>query len=185
MGRPTLEVADIFRAFGPAWRWSQREHLSLGQLKVMSAIEQCRSAALGGHVLLQFLPQSPLPEVSGQGGTALVGSPSGRPASGGVLPRGLYPAGADQRHRLHQQGGDLSPVVRGGRRNARHHRGGSETFGRADRGDAGPAHLGVGADASSPRARDRPRRGSVPGRRTLGPLLGLLVFSAISDGTKS
>ncbi|ABO60088.1 hypothetical protein Bcep1808_7208 (plasmid) [Burkholderia vietnamiensis G4] len=85
MGRPTLEVADIFRAFGPAWRWSQREHLSLGQLKVMSAIEQCRSAALGGHVLLQFLPQSPLPEVSGQGGTALVGSPSGRPASGGVL----------------------------------------------------------------------------------------------------
>jgi len=51
MGRPALEVADIFRAFGPAWRQSQREHLSLGQLKVMSAIEQCRSAALGGHVL--------------------------------------------------------------------------------------------------------------------------------------
>ena len=51
MGRPALEVADIFRTFGPAWRQSQREHLSLGQLKVMSAIEQCRSAALGGHVL--------------------------------------------------------------------------------------------------------------------------------------
>jgi hypothetical protein len=51
MGRPALEVADIFRAHGPAWRLSQREHLSLGQLKVMSAIEQCRSAALGGHVL--------------------------------------------------------------------------------------------------------------------------------------
>jgi len=44
-----LEVADIFRACGPAWRQSAR--LSLGQLKVMSAIEQCRSAALGGHVL--------------------------------------------------------------------------------------------------------------------------------------
>jgi len=51
MGRPALEVADIFRAHGPAWRQSQREHLSLGQLKVMSAIEQCRTAALGGHVL--------------------------------------------------------------------------------------------------------------------------------------
>ncbi len=51
MGRPALEVADIFRAHGPAWRRAQREHLSLGQLKVMSAIEQCRSAALGGHVL--------------------------------------------------------------------------------------------------------------------------------------
>jgi hypothetical protein len=51
VGRATLEVADIFREFGPAWRYAQRGHLSLGQLKVMSAIEQCRSAALGGHVL--------------------------------------------------------------------------------------------------------------------------------------
>ncbi len=51
MGRPALEVADILRAHGPAWREAQRGHLSLAQLKVMSAIEQCRSAALGGHVL--------------------------------------------------------------------------------------------------------------------------------------
>ena len=51
MFRPALEVADIFRAHGPAWRQSQHAHLSLGQLKVMSAIEQCRTAALGGHVL--------------------------------------------------------------------------------------------------------------------------------------
>ena len=51
MGRCALEVADIFRAHGPAWRQTQHGHLSLGQLKVMSAIEQCRSAALGGHVL--------------------------------------------------------------------------------------------------------------------------------------
>ena len=51
MQRPALEVADIFRAHGPAWRQAQHGHLSLGELKVMSAIEQCRSAALGGHVL--------------------------------------------------------------------------------------------------------------------------------------
>ncbi len=51
MGRYALEVADIFRAHGPAWRQAQRGHLSLSQLKVMSAIERCRSAALGGHVL--------------------------------------------------------------------------------------------------------------------------------------
>ena len=51
MGRPALEVADIFRAHGPAWRQTQAGHLSLGQLKVMSAVEQCRTAALGGHVL--------------------------------------------------------------------------------------------------------------------------------------
>jgi len=47
--RPALEVADIFRAHGPTWRQHERGHLSLGQLKVMSAIEQCRSPALGGH----------------------------------------------------------------------------------------------------------------------------------------
>ena len=51
MGRSSLEVADIFRTHGPAWRQKQAGHLSLGQLKVMSAIEQCRTAALGGHVL--------------------------------------------------------------------------------------------------------------------------------------
>jgi hypothetical protein len=51
MGRYALEVADIFRSHGAAWRQTQLGHLSLGQLKVMSAIEQCRSAALGGHVL--------------------------------------------------------------------------------------------------------------------------------------
>ena len=51
MGRPALEVADIFREHGPAWRERQRGHLNLAQLKVMSAIEQCRSAALGGHIL--------------------------------------------------------------------------------------------------------------------------------------
>jgi hypothetical protein len=50
-GRPALEVADIFRVHGPAWRDAQRGHLSLAQLKVMSAITQCRTAALGGHVL--------------------------------------------------------------------------------------------------------------------------------------
>jgi hypothetical protein len=49
--RPALEVADIFRAHGPTLRQHHRGHLSLGQLKVMSAIEQCRSAALGGHLL--------------------------------------------------------------------------------------------------------------------------------------
>jgi hypothetical protein len=51
VAHPNLEVADIFRTHGPAWRDALRGHLSLGQLKVMSAIEQCRSAALGGHVL--------------------------------------------------------------------------------------------------------------------------------------
>lgn len=50
MARPGLEVADIFRDHGPAWRRAHAGHVSLGQLKVMSAIESCRTAALGGHV---------------------------------------------------------------------------------------------------------------------------------------
>ena len=48
--RATIEVADIFRAAGPAYRAAHAGHLSLSQLKVMSAIESCRTAALGGHV---------------------------------------------------------------------------------------------------------------------------------------
>jgi predicted Zn-ribbon and HTH transcriptional regulator len=50
MSRPALEVADIFRDHGPAWRQVHAGHVSLDQLKVMSAIERCRTAALGGHV---------------------------------------------------------------------------------------------------------------------------------------
>jgi hypothetical protein len=48
--RPALEVADVFRGHGAAWRQANAGHVSLGQLKVMSAIEDCRTAALGGHV---------------------------------------------------------------------------------------------------------------------------------------
>lgn len=51
MARPLLEVADIFRRHGPVWRDQHRGHIHLGQLKAMSAIEQCRCATLGGHVL--------------------------------------------------------------------------------------------------------------------------------------
>ena len=48
--RPVLEVADVFRVQGPSYRLAQAGHLSLSQLKVMSAIEACRTAELGGHV---------------------------------------------------------------------------------------------------------------------------------------
>src|SRR6266545_7521193 len=50
MSRPALEVADIFRDHGAAWRKANAGHVSLDQLKVMSAIARCRTAALGGHV---------------------------------------------------------------------------------------------------------------------------------------
>ncbi len=50
MARNRLEIADIFREHGPAWRRANKGHVSLAQLKVMSAIEACRTEALGGHV---------------------------------------------------------------------------------------------------------------------------------------
>ena len=50
MSRPSLEVADVFQRHGAAWRAAHAGHLSLGQIKVMAAIEACRTAALGGHV---------------------------------------------------------------------------------------------------------------------------------------
>jgi len=49
VSRPRLEVADVFHHHGAAWRRANAGHLSLGQLQVMSAIERCRSAGLGGH----------------------------------------------------------------------------------------------------------------------------------------
>ena len=50
MAKSKLEIADIFRTHGPAWRQANAGHVSLSQLKVMSSIEACRTEALGGHV---------------------------------------------------------------------------------------------------------------------------------------
>ena len=50
MDRPKLEVGDVFRRYGDAYRQQHTDSLSLAQLRVMSAIERCRTAALGGHV---------------------------------------------------------------------------------------------------------------------------------------
>ena len=50
MSRPELEIADILRDHGPAWREANAGHISHGQLKVMTSIVRCRTAALGGHV---------------------------------------------------------------------------------------------------------------------------------------
>src|SRR4030088_2515592 len=49
MSRPALEVADIFRGHGPAWRQANADHVSLGQMKGMSSIEGCPPAGAGGR----------------------------------------------------------------------------------------------------------------------------------------
>ena len=50
MSRSKLEIADVFRTYGPAWRRANKGHINLCQLKAMSAIEACRTEELGGHV---------------------------------------------------------------------------------------------------------------------------------------
>jgi hypothetical protein len=50
VARPHLEVADVLNQHGDAYVARHRGHLSRGQLKVISAIRACRTAALGGHV---------------------------------------------------------------------------------------------------------------------------------------
>ena len=73
VARPALEVADIFRDHGPAWRRANQGHLSHAQMKVMSAIEGCRTAALGGHVARCENPAAgtpPSPTTAAATGTA-------------------------------------------------------------------------------------------------------------------
>ena len=50
MDRPTLTVADVFRRSGDAYRFHAAGSLSTAQRRVMTAVERCRTAALGGHV---------------------------------------------------------------------------------------------------------------------------------------
>lgn len=51
MTRPQLEIADIFRQHGQVWRDKHQGHINLSQLKIKSAIENCRTEVLGGHQL--------------------------------------------------------------------------------------------------------------------------------------
>jgi hypothetical protein len=50
LGKPALEVADVFRRHGAAYRADNAATLSNRQRRVMAAIEACRTPALGGHV---------------------------------------------------------------------------------------------------------------------------------------
>ena len=181
MGRCALEVADIFRAHGPAWRRAQREHLSLGQLKVMSAIEQCRSAALGGHVLrckacehvdiaYNSCRNRHCPKCQASAAQRWL---EARQAD--LLPVEYYhvvftlPAPIST-IAYYNKAVIYRPTVRGSRRNIAHHRRRSQASGRTDRRHPGPAHLGLGADASSACPWHRSRRRFVAGWRAVGGL---------------
>ena len=88
---------DVFRAHGAAWRKANAGHVGLGQLKVMSAIETCRTAALGGHVercertartnASPTIPAATVtcPKCQGRGGAAMARRARGGTSTGSLL----------------------------------------------------------------------------------------------------
>jgi hypothetical protein len=146
-------------------------------MKVMSAIESCRTAALGGHVALrglrphdhrlQQLPQPALPQVPGDRGAHMDGGAGDRAAARALFPHCLHAAGRTRRYRLPEQEGDLRPLVQGRGRDHADDRRRPQAPGRQDRHHLSAAHLGLGDDASSACAHDRARRRPLPGRDAL------------------
>ena len=108
--RPVLEVADIFRSHGDAFRIAQGDRLSHAQRRVMSAIERCRTAALGGHVAQCEDCATPFasPTIVAAIGIArsaraprprMAGRTRSRVAAGAVLSCRIHAAGSHRRHR--------------------------------------------------------------------------------------
>ena len=111
----------------------------------------------------------------------MAGRARSRTAAGAVLPRGVHAAGADQRHRLPEQGRHLRPPVQGLSRDADHDCRRPEAPRGPDRGHLGAAHLGLGDDAPPARAHDRARRRHRAGWGTMGIVpAGLLPARARS-----
>src|ERR1700721_4374607 len=122
MARAALEVADVLRDHGAAWRHANRGHVSLLQLKVMSAIESCRTAALGGHVArcedcayttIAYNSCRHRPKCQGAAARQWMARARGRTAPDSLLPRRLHAAVGGWRHRLPDQGRDLRSAVQG------------------------------------------------------------------------
>ena len=153
-----------------AYRREHAGHLNLPQLKVMSAIENCRTAALGGHVAActkcdhQHIAYNSCrnrhcPKCQGAAAQDWM-----QARMEDLLPVEYFHVVftltvANRRHCLSEQGRGLRPVVQGVIRDASDHRSRSQTSWRKDRHDIGAAHMGLGDDAPSP----CPRR--CPGRR--------------------
>ncbi len=177
--RASLEVADIFRAAGPTYRATHAGHLSLHQLKVMSAIENCRTAAMGGHVeacedcghqriAYNSCRNRHCPKCQGAAARTWLAE---READ--LLPVGYFHvvfthSRRGRRHRLPQQGGHLRPAVPGGLGDDAHHRRRPTPSRRAHRHHRRAPHLGIGDDAPSAHPHDRARRRHLARRESAG-----------------
>jgi hypothetical protein len=166
MSRPKLEVADILRDQGAAWRSANAGHVSLDQLKVMTAIERCRTAALGGHVercekcahtviAYNSCRNRHCPKCQAAAAQEWLAE---REAE--LLPVPYFhvvftlPAIADIAYQNKAVIYDLQGLVR----DHAHHRSRSQASRRSHRHLVRPAHLGLGTDPPPACAHDRARR---------------------------
>ena len=181
--RPPLEVADIFRAAGPAWRAAHAGHISLAQLKVMSAIETCRTAALGGHVegcedcghvriAYNSCRNRHCPKCQAAAAREWLAAREADLLAGRLFPCRLHRPGRGRRYRLPQQGGGLRSAVPGGGGDHAHDRCRPASSRRAHRHHRRPPHLGFGDDASSTHPHGRAGRRHLARWRAVDLLAG-------------
>ena len=105
----------------------------------------------------------------------VAGGPRGRAAARRLLPRRLHPAGADRRHRLSEQAGDLRPADEGERQDHPDHRRRRQASRRPHRHHLGAPYLGLGDDPSPACAHDRAGRRAVGGRIGMDRVPGELL----------
>ena len=131
MDRPKWEVADIFRRYGEAYREKHGGRMSTAQRRVISAIQACRTAALGGQIeqcdtcghrriCYRSCRNPSLPKMSVSGSRRVDSTPPGRTPRRSVLPRRVHGPGRDCRDRSPEQGGRLQHSLPGHGRNLTH-----------------------------------------------------------------
>jgi hypothetical protein len=129
MDRPRLEVADIFRRYGDAYRRDAGVSSASPQGRVMTAIETCRTAAPGGHVeqcdtcghqriAYNSCANRRCPKCQSLARAAWIERRTGEILEMRVLPRRLYRARRDRRHRLAEQKTDRRHPLSRDRRDA-------------------------------------------------------------------
>ena len=172
----------------PGMAQANAGHVSLGQLKVMSAIESCRTAALGGHVMrcedcshthhrLQQLPQSALPEVPGRGRHwqwLSSASPNCWRCRTSTSCSRCRRAIADIAYQNKAVVYDL--LFKASAETMLHDCGRPQASGRSHRHHLGAAHLGLGDDPSSARAHDRAGWWDIARRHALDRLPSKLLL---------
>ena len=114
-----------------------------------------------------YMPQPPLPQVSGRGGTGLACRARGRSAAGRLFPRRLHAADRDRPDRLPEQGGGLRPAVPCGGRDTAHHRRRSQAPRRPHRRHGRAPYLGLGNDPPPACSHDRAGRRDIARRHAL------------------